>query len=334
MKKGYIFIAFSTLFFSTMEIAIKLIASEFNPLQLNFLRFLIGSAILAPLAIRHLRGSGFSFNKKNIRFFLFSGFMCVVVSMTFFQMAIVYAKASTVAILFSCNAAFLIPFAHFFLKEKLAKLSIVSLAISLIGMVFIINPANLTNPLGVTLAIVGAITFALYGIIGRRGSMKFGFDGVVLSSFSFLTGSVELLVLMLLTKINFIAGWLQSVGMSQFSNVPVFQGISWATVPILIYLGIFVTGLGFCFYFLAMEETSASTASLVFFIKPALAPVLALFILGEAITSNMLAGMVLIVAGSCVQLYSDNREAHLAKRMAKLSQAPVIRADSRQLHIH
>lgn len=334
MKKGYIFIAFSTLFFSTMEIAIKLIASEFNPLQLNFIRFLIGSAILAPLAIRHLKGSGFSFNRESIKFFLFSGFMCVVVSMTFFQMAIVYAKASTVAILFSCNAAFLIPFAHFFLKEKLAKLSIVSLAVSLIGMVFIIDPSNLTNPLGITLSIAGAVTFALYGIVGRRGSMKFGFDGVVLSSFSFLTGSAELLALMLLTKISVIGGWLQSVGLGQFSDIPVFQGISWATTPILIYLGIFVTGLGFCSYFLAMEETSASTASLVFFIKPALAPVLALFILGEAITPNILAGMVLIVAGSCVQLYSDNREAHFAKRAAQRSQASVIRADSGHLHVH
>lgn len=51
MKKGYIYIAFSTLFFSTMEIAIKLVASDFNPIQLNFIRFLIGSIILAPLAL-------------------------------------------------------------------------------------------------------------------------------------------------------------------------------------------------------------------------------------------------------------------------------------------
>ncbi|CAM3286142.1 DMT family transporter [Sporolactobacillus spathodeae] len=326
MKKGYIYIAFSTLFFSTMEIAIKLVANEFNPLQLNFLRFLIGSMVLAPLAMRHLKGTGFTFNKKVLSYFLLSGFSCVVVSMTFFQMAIVYAKASTVAILFSCNAAFLIPFAHFFLKEKLTKLSILSLIISLVGMVCIVNPANLTNPVGVSLSILGAVTFALYGIIGRKGSLRYGFDGVVQSSFSFFFGSLELLVLMLLTKISVVAGWLQAVGMGQFSNIPVFQGISWSALPILFYLGVMVTGLGFSFYFLAMEETSASTASLVFFIKPAFAPILALFILGEAITPNVLAGILLIVAGSCVQLRADSRE---SKRTAK---APVIQTDA-QLHV-
>lgn len=312
MKKGYIYIAFSTLFFSTMEIAIKLVATDFNPLQLNFLRFLIGSIILLPLAIRHLKGSGFSLNKRNILYFLFSGFMCVVVSMTFFQMAIVYSKASIVAILFSCNAVFLIPFAHFFLKEKLTKLSLLSLAISLAGMMFIVNPENLTNVTGIILSLLAAVTFALYGIIGRKGSIKFEYDGIVQSSFSFLTGSVELLILMLITKIGPVAHWLQSIGLGAFSNVPVLQGISWGTVPSLIYLGVFVTGLGFSFYFLAMEETSASTASLVFFIKPALAPIFALLILGEAITPNVLSGILLILAGSCIAFVSDNHESKLA----------------------
>ncbi|GGL64431.1 DMT family transporter [Sporolactobacillus putidus] len=312
MKKGYIFIALSALFFSTMEIAIKLAASDFNPLQLNLLRFLIGSAVLSPLAIRHLRGSGFSLNKSSVLYFLFSGFMCVVVSMTFFQMAIVYSKASIVAILFSCNAVFLIPFAHFFLKEKLTKLSLLSLVISLAGMMFIVNPENLTNVTGIVLSLLAAVTFALYGIIGRKGSLKFGYDGVVQSSFSFLAGGTELLVLILITRISAVAHWLQSIGLGTFSNVPILQGISWSTLPSLIYLGVFVTGLGFSFYFLAMEETSAATASLVFFIKPALAPVLALFILGEAITANVLSGILLILAGSCIAFFSDNRESRLA----------------------
>lgn len=328
MKKGYLFIAFSTLFFSTMEIAIKLVATEFNPMQLNFIRFLIGSIILAPLAIRHLKGSGFSLNRSSVLYFLFSGFMCVVVSMTFFQLAIVYAQASTVAILFSCNAVFVIPFAHFFLKEKLTKLSLLSLVISVAGMLFIVNPENLTNVTGIILSLVAAVTFALYGIVGRKGSLKFGFDGIVQSSFSFLTGSIELLVLILITKIGAVAGWLNSVGLSDFSNIPVLKNVSWGTMPILIYLGVFVTGLGFSFYFLAMEKTSASTASLVFFIKPALAPILALFILGEAITPNVLGGILLILGGSCVELLSDNREAKLAEHARRAAKQAAVHSGS------
>lgn len=322
MKKGYLYIALSTLFFSTMEIAIKLVASDFNPIQLNFLRFLIGSIILMPLAFHHLRGSGFSLNRRTVSFFLISGFMCVVVSMTFFQTAIVYAKASTVAILFSCNAVFVIPFACLFLGERLSKLLVLSLFISLAGMLFIVNPANLTNVAGILLSLLAAVTFALYGIIGRRGSMKFGFDGIVLSSFSFLAGSIELFFLILLTNVGPVGRWLQSIGLGVFSHVPIFAGISWSTLPLLIYLGIFVTGLGFSFYFLAMEETSASTASLVFFIKPALAPVFAFLILGEAITANVLAGIFLILAGSTVTMIADGREAKAIKARRQAVHAP------------
>jgi len=38
--------------------------------------------------------------------------------------------------------------------------------------------------------------------------------------------------------------------------------------------------------YMAIEETSVATAALVFYIKPALAPVLALLILGEAIAAG------------------------------------------------
>jgi hypothetical protein len=42
MKRGYLFIALATLFFSTMEIALKEVAGQFNPVQLNLTRFLMG----------------------------------------------------------------------------------------------------------------------------------------------------------------------------------------------------------------------------------------------------------------------------------------------------
>lgn len=40
--------------------------------------------------------------------------------------------------------------------------------------------------------------------------------------------------------------------------------------------------LGYSFYFLAIEETSVSLAAIVFYAKPALAPLLALLVLGES----------------------------------------------------
>lgn len=49
-----------------------------------------------------------------------------------------------------------------------------------------------------------------------------------------------------------------------------------------------------------MEATTAATASLVFFIKPGLAPILALIIIREPITIAMVIGILLITAGSLI----------------------------------
>ncbi|MDD3225872.1 MAG: EamA family transporter, partial [Clostridium sp.] len=190
MKQGYLYITLATIFFSTMEITLKLVSGEFNPIQLTFLRFFIGSIILLPLAIKNLKSKKLSLNKNDFKFFAMCGFICVVVSMTFFQLAILYGKASIVAILFSCNPIFIIPLAFFMLSEKIYKHTIASLIISLIGVVVIMNPADITknNPLSIILALLSAATFALYGVVSAKKSQRYG--GIVSSCFSFLFGSM------------------------------------------------------------------------------------------------------------------------------------------------
>jgi len=228
--------------------------------------------------------------------------------MTFFQLAIMYSKASIVAILFSCNAVFVIPFAYFFLKEKLTWVHIAALAVSVIGMLCIVNPRNLHNVTGIIFSLLSAITFALYGIYGRRGCTHYHYNGIVLSCFSFLAGSLELLVLILISNIPVIAASLSAAGLDIFARMPVVAGVTWSTLPSLIYLGVFVTGLGYSFYSMAMEQTSAATASIVFYIKPALAPILALLILGESMTEHVMVGIVLIVVGSCITFLGGNQK--------------------------
>lgn len=299
MKKEYLYIMLSAFIFSTMEIAGKMISDQINPFQLNFLRFLIGALILLPMALIDLKRKEVSFNKSDLKYFVITGVLCVIVSMSFFQLAIVYAKASTVAIVFSVNPVFTVPFAYFLLKEQLSKSTIISLLISLIGVTFILNPFNINSDLkGIVLAILAAITFSLYSVIGKMRSDKYG--SLSLNCFTFLAGDMIMLALMLLSNINSVAAGAKNHGLSIFANIPITYGINYGNVLTLIYLGVVVTGLGYLFYFLAMEKTSASTASIVFFIKPALAPILSLIILHESISTNTLIGMAFILIGSFI----------------------------------
>jgi drug/metabolite transporter (DMT)-like permease len=305
LKKGLLYILLTTLLFSSMEIVLKIYSSGFNPIQLTFLRFLIGSVVLMPLAVKELRGKGYHLHADDLSFFVVTGFLCVIVSMVSYQMAILYTQASVVAVLFSCNPVFSILFAFLILHEKIFKHTILSLIISVIGIIVIMNPLRMSgSALGFMLTIVAAAAFALYSIIGRKRSERYG--GIALTSISFLFGSIELILLIFVSRINSVSMFLTRLGLTSFANIPILQNISRHTLPSLIFIGVFVTGLGYTFYFLAMEATSTATASLVFFIKPALAPIMALMIIHEAITINMTIGILLIIAGSLISFIPDH----------------------------
>ena len=111
-----------------------------------------------------------------------------------------------------------------------------------------------------------------------------------------------MMALAALTHIPSVSTALTAAGLDTFANIPFLTGYTAANLPIVLYIYIGVTGIGFTCYFLSMEVTSAQTTSLVFFFKPALAPLLAFLILHEAIPGNMLAGIVCILCGSLASI--------------------------------
>ena len=119
MKKGYLYIAITTILFSSMEIALKSISTIFNPIQLTFERFFVGGLVLLPFAIKSIKSRNISINKEDIKQFFLLGFICVVVSMIFYELAVIYTKASVVGVIFSCNPIFVMIFAYLFLKEEI-----------------------------------------------------------------------------------------------------------------------------------------------------------------------------------------------------------------------
>ncbi|KAA8672032.1 DMT family transporter [Clostridium sp. MT-14] len=294
---GYIFIGLTAVIFSTMEITGKLIVGV-NPLQLNFLRFLIGGLFLVPFALRSMKYKKIKLKKEDFLYFVMTGFLCVVVSMSFFQLAVTYTKASTVAIIFSTNPVFTIILAYFVLKEKMNRGTVISVVLSIVGMVFILNPFGINSDMkGISFAFLSAVSFSIYAVIGKLRSERYGC--MVLNCMTFLTGDIIMFFLMLISKMPVIINFIGTNENLRFmADIPIFYGISSVNIIPVMFLGIVVTGMGYMFYFLAMDKTSASMASMVFFIKPVLAPIFALIVLEETILANTTIGICFILIGS------------------------------------
>lgn len=297
MKKGYVYIILTTIIFSTMEIALKLISGVFNPIQITFTRFFVGGLFLIPFAFNTIRKKHILISAKDLFYFAFLGLLGTVISMGLYQLAVLYTQASVVAVLFSSNPVFVTILAFILLKESIHKNNILALILEVIGILLIIDPLNTKLSMsGVILTIASTLIFALYGVSGKKKCAKYG--GIVVTCFGFIFGSLELLFLIALSHINLISTWLSHSAFEIFSNISIFTGYSIQTLPIIAYICIINTGLGFACYFKAMEETSAQTTSLAFFFKPILAPILALILLHETIPLNMIIGILFILIGS------------------------------------
>lgn len=303
VKIGYLCILTSTILFSLMEIALKSISGSFNPLQLTFSRFFVGGLVLSPFALRHLKKENLSINRHTLAMALLIGFVGICVSMLMYQLAVIFVDASVVAIIFSSNSLFVMLFAYIMLGEKMHKNNIAAIIMQLVGIAVIVTGSlrGKMNVAGIVFCLLSTVTFALYGVIGKGQTKEYG--GIVVTCLGFLCGSIEMMILALLTHIPAFASALTAAGLDNFANIPFFTGYSLDELPVILFVFVGVTGIGFASYFTAMEHTSANTTSLVFFFKPVLASIFAYFIIGEGSPVYKVIGILFIVIGSMINIF-------------------------------
>ena len=235
MKRGYLYIAVTTLLFSSMEVALKLISGQFNPIQLNFSRFLIGGLVLIPFAVRELKKRGRKLDGKALGSFALLGLMGIAVSMSLYQLSVTRIQASVVGVLFSSNPVFVTLFAFLLLHETISKNQIAGLVLDVAGIVLIIQPWHLRlDALGVVYVLLATLLFALYGVCGKRQCARFG--GIVVTCFGFLFGAAEMIAIAGLTHIPALSAGLTAAGLDTFASIPFFTGYTLTNLPIVLFI--------------------------------------------------------------------------------------------------
>lgn len=296
MKKVYFNVVMTAFLFGTMEVSLKLTGSALDPFQLTFLRFFIGGLLLLPFALAEIKVTGVKLTAKDFGYLLYVGILAIPLSMLFFQLGVMRCNASTAAVLISFNTLFTMIFAHFMANEKIKKYNGVVLMIGLAGLIFMIKPWNMqegNTVFGIVFMLLAALFFGWYTVAGKLSVKKMGL--MAQTSFSFIMGSLVLLVIIIIM------------------GRPVFDGVAenWMAVA---YVSIFVTGLGYFCYFKAIKYSDATTGSIAFFLKPAIAPVIAVIILHEHIMWNTYIGIGLFLIASYMNICGKRKEARLNEK--------------------
>lgn len=284
MKKVIACILLTATIFATMEVALKIGGNGLDPLQLTFLRFLIGGLVLLPFSVPECRKSGYRLNAKDLVWLACVGIMGIPISMLAFQIGVMHSNAATAASLICTNPLFAMLIAHAFTSEKMDRRKWIAFGLGIIAMVFLIRPWDVqegNTVLGMAIMMIASVSFGAYSVMGKRSIGRIG--TFTQTSVSFIIGS---LILMVITAVT---------------GRPVISGVA-DNLAVVLYCGIIVTGLGYLFYFIAIRYSDATTGSITFFIKPAIAPVFAVLILHETVYWNTIVGIVILITASVITI--------------------------------
>ena len=291
-KKSILFIIITAFCFGTMEVALKLGGASFAPLQMNFLRFLMGGLILLPLALRDKKARNLTLDRHDWAYLALLGLVGVCLSMSCFQIGVMNLNANTASVMISSNPVFTMLFAYVIIGEPFSRRKAVVLVLCLAGLVAVANPMHMAEGntvKGLIFQSVALVTFALFSALGKLRVDRLG--GLIQNSFSFLIASAVNLFILLV------------------SRNPVFTGINAHSLPVLLYCGVVVTALGYYSYVSAIRLAGPSNASIAFFLKPIIAVTAAALILREPVTLNIVIGVVLILVGSFINMWKPKEAA-------------------------
>jgi drug/metabolite transporter (DMT)-like permease len=278
----YCFLAI--LFWSTIELAGKLLGSGASPYTVTAWRFLIGGMVILPFALARLKRDQRTVAPRDLLMMVLLGVLNVCVSMLFLQFSIFFGKASVSAVLVSSNPLFVSLFAFLLIDERLNRWQILGLVVAVAGIALLIfGEGDLSGArypklaLSIACGLVASLTFGLYTVLTKKSVQKHG--NTLTNSVSFLGGSLALF------SYNALAG------------KPLLLDPSWKNTGIMLYLGIVVSGISYLLFFEGMKGIGANRSSMYFFLKPVLASLLAVLLLSEILSGWQILAIAVIIAG-------------------------------------
>lgn len=269
--------------FSTIEIASKAISQRavVDPIGLVFVRFFSTGLVLLALFGKDLFRRMKGFGRRDYGLFLLNGFIGITLSITVFHIAIlVFANASSSAVVFSANPVFVVILARFVNGESWTREKWLAVTLGLVGIAcFAWESGSLSvNSLyGMLLMSLSAFLFAFSICLSKRVMSRYG--PVLFMGFSALFGSLLLLPVCIMR-------WTPEAG-TQAMNV------FW----LIAYVSLVGTAAAYGCYYFGISKTTAYHGSMTFFLKPVLASVLSYFILSERPNIHTIVGTCLIFAG-------------------------------------
>lgn len=272
-------LALTIIFFSTFEVVSKKITYSIEPMQINFLRFLIGGLVLLPLALADRRKRSVHLGTPQIKNLFWLGLLNVTLCLSVFQISIKFIPASTAAVIFCTNPIFVHIFESWRGHTRFSRFQILGLISAAAGLLLVAYheiAMGTGSWTGTGLAMFSAVTYGLFIVQARDATQELG--SLTVNSISFILGALACIPVLL------------------YFHIPLLT-FDYQLWPWMAYLTLVLTSLAYYLFLYGLEHLPPGAGSLIFFVKPVLATVLAACLLHESISTLYILGTLVIILG-------------------------------------
>jgi len=298
-NRGYLICITATVLWSSTAIFIRYLTVNYQmpALVLAFWRDLFLTVVLGvvfalfnPMRLR--------LDTHDRKFMLFYGLVLAVFNSTW-TVSVALNGAAVSTVLAYSSAAFTAILGWWFFSEKLGRVKIAAVTLSVLGCIFVsgahVPSTWQLNPLGVITGLASGIFFASYSLMGKAASERsinpwtalvYAFGGAAVLIFFF----------------NLFGRFLPpGVASTDFF----WLGSSTAGWLVLLALAVGPTIGGYGLYTVSLTYLPASIANIIATLEPVMTAMLAYFLLAERFTTSQILGSIFIISGVIILRFSQ-----------------------------
>src|SRR5579864_8489237 len=283
----FFLMALASLIWSAQGIAVKVLDPHLGPIAITFLPFYVTTLLFVPLLLRLRRQNPNATNPSARDWvkFAIAGIGGQVLAQLGMTWGISKSLASNGAILNLLIPVISAVLASLMLKERLTALRMASLAIGLIGVVFLSVSDFRQSSFGSMKFLVGNLLI-FGGCLGSsfynvycKGLMQ-SFQEIEILIFSYITASIASVPLLI---------WVEPF---HFRSLQSFDAKS---IAAFLFLAFFMYGASMLLFFKALQHLDVTTASTSLYLVPVFGVALAALLLGERLNPLALVGAAIVL---------------------------------------
>ncbi len=294
----YWLILFQQLLASTTHIAARGAVMHGDPLFVVLMRAVFSSAIFLVFLFFQRKNLP-AFDRTDTMRFFWLGLVNVPINQVLFMTGLRFTIAPNAALAYAITPAFVLIISVVFFSEHVTKQKFIGIVIAFAGVLLVLfeKGMNLTSDyvIGNVLELLAAFTWALYSVLGRSMSIKYG--ALYSVTIGMVSGTILYVPLYFLFRYILISvpenGWSPLQIITQ-ATASVITPELWLEI---VYLAVVATCASFFLWFYAMKTVEASKVAVFMNLQPVIATVLTILIWGTVPTPIFFVGGAVVIIG-------------------------------------